>query len=106
MANRSYKIGRNFEYRIRNWLIRRGYYVIRSYGSHGAFDLVAVPPKSSRLRRTLLIQAKYSGKNKVQISPEEKRRLANEARRLQGFSCLVFNQDKKLKWKLIDPYYY
>ncbi|MFM7796247.1 MAG: hypothetical protein ACKO7N_05720 [Candidatus Nitrosotenuis sp.] len=106
MPNYNYVKGRGFEYRIRNWLIRRGYYVVRSYASHGTFDLVAVPAKSSRLSSPLLIQAKYSRKNKVQISSEEKIRLATEARRLQGFCCIVFNENRRIKWKLVNPYYY
>ena len=106
MPNRNYVRGRSFEYRIIKWLVNRGYYVIRSYGSKGAFDLLAVPARNSRISKPLLIQAKFSGKNKLQITNEEKIRLAYYSRKLKGFCCIVFNQNKRLKWKLVDPYYY
>ena len=106
MPNNNYVRGRSFEYKIRRWLINRGYYVIRAYGSKGAFDLLAVSPRNSRISKPLLIQAKFSGKNKLQISSEEKIRLAYFARKLKGHCCIVFNESTKLKWKLIDPYYY
>lgn len=106
MANKNYVKGRNFEYRIIRWLVNRGYYVIRAYGSKGTFDMVAVPAKNSRLSRALLIQAKYSRKNKVQITTEEKIRLAEASRRYKGFCCIVYNEYKKLKWQLVNPYYY
>ena len=106
MSNRNYVKGRNFEYRIIKWLRNKGYYVIRSYGSKGTFDLVAVPPTNSRLSKALLVQAKFSGKNKLQVTADEKARLANEARRYKAFCCLVFNEKRKLKWRLVYPYYY
>ena len=37
-----YRRGRRFEYKVGKWLIKLGYYVIRSAGSKGLFDLVAV----------------------------------------------------------------
>lgn len=38
-----YKKGVAFERRIKYWLEEKGYYVIRSAGSHGIFDLIAIP---------------------------------------------------------------
>lgn len=104
MGNKNYETGYRFENRVRHWLKDRGYYVIRAYGSKGTFDLVAVPPKNSRLSRAILIQAKYSRKNKVQISTEEKDRLADAARRYKGFCFIVFNEHGKIKWRLVNPY--
>ncbi len=106
MVNKNYVAGRSFEYRIIKWLINRGYYVVRSYASKGVYDLVAVPPKGSRLSRALLIQAKYSRKNKIKITTEEKIRLGASANRYQAFSCIAYNENRKLKWKLVNPYYY
>jgi|Deesub1362B_J571_1020462.scaffolds.fasta_scaffold00898_1 Holliday junction resolvase len=37
-----YTKGRNFEYSIKKKLEDQGYYVCRSAGSHGAFDLIAI----------------------------------------------------------------
>jgi len=38
----SYKKGRNFEYQIIKLFSSAGYYTIRSAGSHGIFDILAV----------------------------------------------------------------
>ncbi|MGB0976973.1 MAG: hypothetical protein ACPGSG_08315 [Prolixibacteraceae bacterium] len=106
--NKNYVAGRNFEYRIIRWLTGKGYYVVRSYASKGIFDLVAVPPKSSKLSRALLIQAKYSRKGKAYIVVEEKTRLASASRRYKAHCCIVSNtpRSKRLKWQLVNPYYY
>lgn len=69
------------------------------------WDILAIPPKGSRLRKALLIQAKYSRRNKIQISAEEKRRMATGAKRYDGFCCIAYNENKKLKWRLVYPYY-
>ena len=106
MANKNYVSGRNFEYRIAKWLKDRGYYVVRSYASKGIFDLVATPPRSSKLSGALLIQAKYSRSGKVKISSEEKTRLAAASRRYKAKSVIAYNEGRKLKWKLVNPYYY
>lgn len=37
----SYKKGRQFEYRVKRDLEQKGYFVIRSAGSHSPFDLIA-----------------------------------------------------------------
>ena len=106
MVNKNYVAGRSFEYRIIKFLINRGYYVVRSYASKGVFDLVATPPRSSKLSRAICVQAKYSRKGKIKINPEEKIRLAAASRRYKAYCCLAFNENKKLKWKLVNPYYY
>ena len=50
MAKRSrYRLGRRLEYRIKKLLEEFGYEVIRSAGSHGRWDLVAVKDKIVRL---------------------------------------------------------
>jgi len=38
-----YKKGVNFEYRVKQKLEEHGYFVVRSAGSHGVFDLIAFP---------------------------------------------------------------
>jgi len=106
MSNKNYVAGRNFEYRIVRYLVAKGYYVVRSYASKGTFDLVGVPPVTSKLSGALLIQAKYSRKGKGYIHPEEKARLAAASRRYKAHSCIVYNEKRKLKWKLVNPYYY
>ncbi len=69
MASRNYIIGRRFEYRVMDYLRSKGYYCIRSYGSKGTFDVIAIPRISGSWPRIdgfdndwyelpLLIQAK------------------------------------------------
>lgn len=47
--------GIRFEYKIRDMYRKMGYYVIRSAGSHGFFDLIAIHPK---LKEIKLLQLK------------------------------------------------
>lgn len=51
-----YCLGRRFEYRIRNFLRERGYFVLRSPRSQGPVDLVAL-----KMGQILLIQCKTGG---------------------------------------------
>lgn len=53
--NKAYIAGRNFEYKIKKLLEERGYVVLRTAGSHGPFDLVAI---DSQHKTILLIQCK------------------------------------------------
>ena len=65
MAGKNYKIGRNFEYRVQNYLRKIGYYVVRSYASKGLYDLIAIPNKFiseyKYPKKPLLIQCKSNG---------------------------------------------
>ena len=69
----NYKIGRNFEYRVKRYYEKLGYYVIRSYASKGAADLYCMKPTLIKYSNTqnpigtelLLVQCKnYKGKLK------------------------------------------
>lgn len=51
-----YQLGRSFEYRTRDLLLRAGYYVVRSAQSKGLVDLVALSKG-----RVLLVQCKRGG---------------------------------------------
>jgi Holliday junction resolvase len=51
-----YNVGANFERRVKKQLEGKGYYVVRSAGSRGNFDLLAFKAH----RRTIGIQCKYS----------------------------------------------
>lgn len=48
MPNRNYEKGRRYEYKIKKELEKQGYTVLRTSGSHGFADLVAVKPKEIR----------------------------------------------------------
>jgi len=58
MASKQYEKGRNFEYKVRDKLIKAGFDVTRSAGSHGIKDLVAIKNGS-----IYYIQCKYTGDN-------------------------------------------
>jgi len=85
-----YTNGRNFEYRIRDACIAAGYYVVRSAGSKGKIDLVALG------KDTLLIQAKTNKR----LNKEEQRTLAE----VSGFNknyipLLGYRDGRNLKFK-------
>ena len=55
-SNHLYRVGRQFEYRVRDIYKSKGYFVLRSPGSLGPVDLVAI-----RKGEVLLIQCKVAG---------------------------------------------
>lgn len=57
MARTLYEQGRNKEYSVMKKLRRDGYYAIRSAGSHGLFDVIAIDHEKKEI---LLIQVKAS----------------------------------------------
>ncbi len=57
MPNRNYRNGRAFEYRVMRDLEGLGYWCMRSAGSHGHADVVAL----RRGRRPMLVQCKGGG---------------------------------------------
>ncbi|PSN82347.1 hypothetical protein B9Q03_09665 [Candidatus Marsarchaeota G2 archaeon OSP_D] len=76
----NYTKGRAREYRVKKKLEEEGaLWVVRSYGSHGLFDLTAVFPDGTRL-----IQVK-----KDYMSPKERRKLEAFARRLRAKNISV-----------------
>ncbi|MEM4275125.1 MAG: restriction endonuclease [Candidatus Nitrosocaldaceae archaeon] len=60
MANKAYLKGRTFEYKIKRYLEGKGYYVLRSAGSKGPLDLIAIKGKE-----ILLIQCKTYKNSKI-----------------------------------------
>lgn len=42
MVTKAYEKGRNYEYYIKSKLEKAGFFVVRSAGSHGVFDLIAI----------------------------------------------------------------
>jgi len=65
MVNNPIK-GRKYEWKIRDRWRAKGYYVVRSAGSKGIIDLVAINPKTKKI---VLIQCKSYKLSK----PKEKR---------------------------------
>lgn len=55
--NKNYQSGRNFEYKTKRIWEEKGYLCLRSAGSHGPFDVVAIPIDRPE-RPVVLIQCK------------------------------------------------
>ena len=72
MPNKSYEKGRRIEYIIKKKLEERGFLVVRSPASKGAFDLIAVAPGGERI---LLVSCKADG----YVPPSELKRLLEVA---------------------------
>jgi len=70
--NKNYKIGRNFEYVVKQYLAENGWNVKRAYASKGVFDLLAY-----KLPIKLGIQVKSlsSNKNRAYLDPKERKSL-------------------------------
>ena len=68
MANRSYKKGYQFERQIFHLFQSAGYYCIRSAGSHGCFDIIAI-----KNAMAFGVQCKYNN----HITPAEKMAMIN-----------------------------
>ena len=71
MPNAMYRAGEDLAREIKARLEKDGYYVMKSGGSRGIVDLIALKPGE-----TLLIQAKKQGR----ISPADRARLTETAR--------------------------
>jgi len=94
-----YVKGRTFENRVRDVLEQRGYYVIRSAGSKGVFDLLAVSSINQEnnclitsMRHILAIQCK-ANKN---ITAQQRQELITIALRYGFVPCLATKFNNKL----------
>ncbi|MEM5828279.1 MAG: hypothetical protein QW197_02115 [Candidatus Aenigmatarchaeota archaeon] len=76
---KTYKIGRYYEYRVKKLLENAGYIVVRSAGSHGLFDLVAIHPITKNI---LFIQVKKTFKKDENLNEmlEKFKDFGNEAK--------------------------
>lgn len=78
-----------------------GYYTIRSYGSKGIFDFIAVPPNISTtldFNGTLLVQAKTNG----YVRPVEMTALKAAASKYKGIVLLAWIGKKhEIEFKVI-----
>ena len=86
MTNKNYESGRRFEYRVKEYLEKKGYYVMRSAGSKSPFDLIAIQTKGmSSIESTILIQCKHGAK----ISKQERDNLALLQSRIVGGISII-----------------
>ena len=70
MVNKNYIAGRRFEYKVKKYYEDKGYTVLRTSGSHGFADLIAVRNKES-LKRIVFIQCKNRKPTKQEIEKFE-----------------------------------
>lgn len=91
MPNRNYVNGYNFERLTKKKWEEKGFYVIRSSGSHGIADLVALCAGSSGNPMVYLIQCKTKGK----ISLQDRESLKNTASGIGATAVLVYRDEYK-----------
>ena len=91
MGNKSYIKGRNFEYRVKKYYENKGYYVIRSAGSHGIFDLIAISNT-----KVLGIQCRVNKK----IKKDEIEKMAEFETKYGITPVIAYRNGKKL---IIEP---
>lgn len=96
---RAFAIGRNFEHRVKREFENRGYYVKRSYGSWGSFDLLCMKRmsvmragdyKEVHCTEVILIQCKSGPKAKYRMSKAEKAELIETALFAGAKALLVY----------------
>jgi Holliday junction resolvase len=95
--NTSYRKGRQFEYRVRDYLEDLGFLVVRSPGSRAPFDLLAISAKGP----ILLIQCKVTGI----LPPAEWNTLLWLANKYSVLAlCAIRSSKGKIEWRrLLKP---
>ena len=76
MTNRNYERGRRFEYKVKKYYENKGYTVLRTSGSHGFADLVAVKNsflswRQNKTKTIIFIQCKNQKPTKQEIKKFE-----------------------------------
>ncbi len=90
MPNKNYRAGYLLELSTKKKWEEKGFYVIRSAGSHGIADLVALCSGSSGNPLVYLIQCKTKGK----ISLSDRHNLKMTADSLGATAVLVYRDEK------------
>lgn len=83
----AYRKGRAFEYRVKKLFEGKGYFVVRSAGSNGSVDLVAV-----RKGCVLFVQCKRSG----YLAPLERKSLTGAASFYGACACLASIKKRRI----------
>jgi len=99
MAHKNYVKGRRLEYDCMDYLKGKGYYTIRSYGSHGVFDIIAIPPTNDKgiFNYPLLIQCKTNN----YLSPLERMTLQKSSEIYQGWVVICY-RDRGVKFRSLN----
>ena len=89
----NYNKGRAFEYKVKQLLEERGFYVVRSAGSHGIVDLVAIGKEQVNL-----VQCKSDGR----ISPADRDCLSSLTRLMIDLvPVLAVNEKGKVRFEIL-----
>lgn len=91
MPNRAYAHGYAFERRVKKYLESCGFYVVRSSGSHGTADLVALRWTIPNIQETYLIQCKAG---KGYISRADQSALYSSGADAGGYAILCTRNEK------------
>jgi len=81
MPNANYIRGRNKEYRLKKKYEKKGYIVLRTAGSHGFADLIAIK-NLGLVNQIIFIQAKPKNFNK-----KESERLYEKYKWINAYNC-------------------
>jgi len=92
MPNRNYVNGRAFEYRVKNYLEKKGFFVVRSASSKGPFDLIAI-----NRYMTYGIQCKANGK----VSKKELETIREIIKDKPIIGAIASRQGKKIHFELV-----
>jgi len=90
----SYAKGRRFEYRAKEKLEKAGFYVMRSAGSHGVFDLLAVKPGV-----VLGVQCKENGR----LTKAEFKEIMTTAERYGITPILAYKENRTVVFRELKP---
>ena len=86
-SNRYYKLGRDFEYKVRNYLLDLRYIVFRTARSLGPPDLIALHKEKKQL---LFIECKRGGR----IAKKEKEELIERAEAVKARPLLAYREGR------------
>ena len=102
MVNKHYLAGSNFERRVKKYLEDKDFYVARTAGSHGSFDLIAIP--RNNVSEILLIQCKIRSPLKKEYDKLKEAKFGFTDR--QRFKFIMSYKIKgKLKFELLEKEY-
>ena len=87
--------GTRFERRVRDHFLKKGYYVARSAGSRGIFDLIAIPPGGTRVYG---IQCKTSGN----LTRAEREKMKEVGRKYGIVPLFVTRDGRKLRIEVVE----
>lgn len=97
MTNKNYESGRRFEYRVKQYLEKYGFLVMRTAGSHSPFDLMAV-----NTSWVLLIQCKYGA-----MVSKQTRETMRDYQDKYPVECIIAHAKKRepisfYSWEIVD----